>query len=213
MVQLFPGPAGRIEALVDNPGAACTTGRGEMASAPRATVVIAHPHPLHGGTMHTKVVFQVAKAFCRLGCAVVRFNFRGVGTSEGRFAEGLGEIEDYWSALEFASERYPGTELWAVGVSFGAWVAMCAGANDDRVANLVGIAPPVGLYDFSPVRDSGKPKFFVAGERDEVCSIRTLEAFYAHASEPKDLVVIDGADHLFSGQVTELADAVESLLG
>jgi alpha/beta superfamily hydrolase len=217
MILHLPGPAGRLEALVDNPAALCTTASAaepgtEPARPPRAAVVLCHPHPLYGGSMHTKVLFQVAKAFCRLQCAVLRFNFRGVGTSEGSFGDGLGEMEDCWAALEFMAGRYPGVEVWAGGVSFGSWVATTAGANDDRVTRLVAIAPPVAMYDFSSVSRSPKPKFLIGGERDEVCPLRALREFYAHAEEPKELVIIDAANHLFDGQIDEVTEAIEDLM-
>jgi uncharacterized protein len=214
----IPGPAGTLEALIDDPGAACTTARrpdaatGSAAKPPTAVVVFAHPHPLHGGSMHTKAVFQAAKAFCRLGCAVLRFNFRGVGVSGGSFAEGVGEKDDFRACLEFAARRYPGVPIWAAGLSFGSWVAMTAGAEDDRVTHLVGIAVPISLYDFSAVRHSTKAKFFVHGEYDGLCPLGAVREFYGHASEPKDLVVIDAADHLFDGRVSEMAEAIEDLL-
>jgi uncharacterized protein len=195
------GPAGRLEALLDEPD-----------GAPRSAVVFAHPHPLHGGTMHTKVVFRSAKALARIGCAVLRFNFRGVGTSRGTFAEGEGEQEDYRAALDCMANRHPGVDLWAAGFSFGCWVALDVGARDDRVTTLVGIAPPVSRYDFGAVRTSSKPKFLIHGERDELFSLRDARLFYAGLSEPKDLVVIEGADHLFDGKVSEVGDALEDLL-
>src|SRR6186997_3727583 len=98
------GPAGVLEALLDEPS-----------SAPRAAVVFAHPHPQYGGTMHTKAVFQGTKGLARIGCAVLRFNFRGVGASAGTFDEGRGEREDFCVALDFLAERYPGVPLWAAG--------------------------------------------------------------------------------------------------
>lgn len=221
MTHHIPGPVGRLEALVDDPGALCTTASPDRAAPPAggsatrpvtAAVVLAHPHPLHGGTMHTKVVFQAAKAFCRLGCAVMRFNFRSVGASEGAFAGGVGELDDFRAALDFMATRYPGTTLWAAGVSFGSWVAMTAGASDDRVTTLTGIASPLTLFDFSTVKASAKPKYLIHGERDELCPLRDVWAFYGGAAEPKELVVIDGADHLFDGLVSEVADTIEDLL-
>jgi alpha/beta superfamily hydrolase len=223
MIHHIVGPAGRIEALIDNPGALCTTGETAQDAAGgmqpdalrpvRAAVVLAHPHPLHGGTMHTKVVFQAAKAFCRLGCVVVRFNFRGTGASEGQFDEGRGEKADFRAALDHVAAAFPGAELWAAGMSFGAWIAMTTGADDPRVTALLGIAAPVELYDFSRVGTSRKPKFFIHGERDELCSVGGIRRFYAHAAEPKDLIVIDAADHLFDGRVSEVAEAIEGLFG
>ena len=93
--------------------------------------------------MHTKVVFQGAKALARIGCVVLRFNFRGVGRSAGAWDEGRGEMDDYRAALDFMAAQYPGLELWAAGFSFGSYIAMTVGADDDRVCALIGIAPPV----------------------------------------------------------------------
>ena len=163
--------------------------------------------------MHTKAVLQVAKAFCRLGCAVLRFNFRGVGVSDGIFTEGVGELDDFRAGLDFMAGRFPGVPLWAAGVSFGSWVAMTAGAGDDRVMTLTGIALPSTLFDFSAVRDATKTKIFIHGERDEICPLRAVKELYAHAAEPKELVVIDAADHLFDGRLSEVAEAIENLLG
>jgi len=216
MVHHIQGPAGRLEALLDDPAASCTTGKpappGGNPPPPHAVVVMAHPHPVHGGTMHSKVVFQAAKAFCRLGCAVLRFNFRGVGTSDGTFAGGTGEQDDYRTALGFAAERFPGIAIWAAGVSFGSWVAMAVGAADPRVSLLVGIATPAGMYDFSTVASSEKPKVFVHGEHDAIAPMQALWSLYATAAEPKEIVVIDAADHLFDGRLAEMAEALEGLV-
>lgn len=227
MILHIRGPSGILEALVDDPRALCTTANpsqaargsgpgaegGTAAEPPTAAVVLAHPHPLYGGTMHTKVVFQAAKAFCRLGCAVLRFNFRGIGLSAGTFSEGVGELDDYRAGLDFMAARFPGTPLWAAGVSFGSWVAMTAGALDERVTTLMGIALPSTMFDFSTVKNSVKPKYFIHGERDEICPLRAVWEMYGQAAEPKELVVIDGADHLFDGRVGEVADAIGDLLG
>jgi uncharacterized protein len=218
MIVHIEGQAGRLEALIDDPLAGCTTGRrhgpeADSAWRPRAAVVLAHPHPLYGGTFHTKIVYHAAKALCRLGCPVLRFNFRGAGASEGAFDGGAGEMADLRAALDFMAARHPGSELWSAGVSFGAWVAMAAGATDDRVTLLLGVSPPVATYDFSGVRDSPKPKFLIQGERDEQCPLSATREFYAQAAEPKELAVIDAADHLFDGKVMEVGDAIEELLG
>jgi alpha/beta superfamily hydrolase len=194
------GPAGRLEGLIDEP------------AAPRAAVVFAHPLPTHGGSMHTKAVFQGSKGLGRIGCAVLRFNFRGVGQSEGAFDNGRGESDDFNAALEFAASRYRGLPLWAAGFSFGSWIALEAGAADPRVSVLIGIAPPVTKYDFSRTLASTKPKFFVQGDLDDICPIQDLWAFYGKLHEPKELAIIDGADHLFEGKTTEVGDALEDLL-
>ena len=212
------GPAGRLEALLTEPEPAGSIGRDGLVSAGhpeglRAAVVFAHPHTEYGGTMHTKVVYQAAKALNRIGCAVLRFNFRGAGASAGSFTNGPGETDDFRVALDVMRDRYPAARLWTAGMSFGSWVAMTAGADDPRVSTLIGIALPVSRYDFGPVERSTKPKFFIQGEFDEICPLREMRAFYARAAEPKELVVIEGADHLFDGKVAEVADAIEDLLG
>jgi alpha/beta superfamily hydrolase len=211
------GPAGRLEALLDEPAQPGSIGADGRVSAGhprglRAAVVFAHPHTSHGGTMHTKMVYQAAKALSRIGCAVLRFNFRGAGASTGSFDEGPGEMADFRAALDFMQQQYPGAPLWTAGMSFGAWVALTVGAEDPRVSTLIGIATPISRYDFSVVEKSTKPKFFIQGELDEICPLKVTREFYARAAEPKELVVIDAADHLFDGKVSEAADALEDLL-
>jgi alpha/beta superfamily hydrolase len=200
-IRELPGPVGRLEALLDEPD-----------GAPRAAVVFAHPLPTHGGTMHTKVVFQGAKALARIGCAVLRFNFRGVGRSDGAWDNGRGELDDYRAATDFLAAKYPDLEMWAAGFSFGSYIAMTCGADDDRMCALIGIAPPVDRYEFASVKLSAKPKFIIHGERDELISLRAVREFYARLEEPKELVEIDRAGHLFDGQSSEVGDALEDLL-
>ena len=201
----IPGPAGPLEALIDEP-------RGTPA---RAAVVFAHPLPTQGGTMHTKAVFQGTKGLTRIGCAVLRFNFRGVGTSAGEFDEGRGERDDYRAALDFMQDRHPDLPIWAAGFSFGSWVALETGAVDARVSLLIGVAPPVTRehYSFEHTRASTKPKFFIQGDLDEICPLREMLAFYSALKEPKELVIIDGANHLFEGKTAEVGEALEDLLG
>ena len=169
--------------------------------------------------MHTKVVYRGAKGLTRIGCAVLRFNFRGVGRSGGTFTRGEGEKEDFSAALDYMSAKYGGVPLWSAGFSFGAWVALEVGATDDRVSALIAIAPPVATslsgmeYSFPNTLVSAKPKFFVQGEADEVCPLEGMWSFYAKLEEPKELVVIDAANHLFDGQATEVGEALEDLLG
>ncbi len=204
----FPGPTGPLEGLLDEPHP--TDDR--HGQPPRAAVVFAHPLPTHGGTMHTKAVFQGAKGLVRAGCAVLRFNFRGVGASAGVFDNGRGEADDYRAALDFLHGRQPAVPLWAAGFSFGAWVALETGGADPRVSALIGIAPPVGRYPFTQTLETTKPKFLVQGDLDEICPIKDTWAFYAKLKEPKELVVIDGANHLFEGKTGEVGEALEDLL-
>lgn len=192
---------GPLEILIDRP-----------AGQPRAVVVFAHPLPTEGGTMHTKVVFQSAKALARIGCVVLRFNFRGVGRSAGTWDGGKGEIDDYRAALDYMAAENPGLQIWAAGFSFGSYVAMTAGAQDDRVCTLIGIAPPVDRYEFDAVKASTKPKFIIHGQEDELISLKLVRHFYAQLADPKELIEIDRANHLFDGQAAEVGDALEELL-
>jgi alpha/beta superfamily hydrolase len=190
-----------LEALLDVPDAE-----------PRAVAVFGHPHPLHGGTMHTKALYQAAKAMPRIGVAALRINFRGVGRSAGTFDAGPGEKDDFRAAIAFAQERFPDLPVWAAGMSFGAWIAMTVGAEDPRVSLLLGIAPPVDRYDFSVLNTCVLPKFIIHGESDELISIRKIRKLHSQLPEPKELVVLEDANHLFEGKTTDVGEAVEDLL-
>jgi len=197
----IPGAAGSLEARLDLPD-----------GPPRAVAVCGHPHPLHGGTMHTKALYQTAKALTRVGVAALRFNFRGVGSSAGTFDAGPGEQDDFRAALTFAEGRYPGLPLWAAGMSFGAWIALTVGAADPRVSLLLGVAPPVDRYDFAALATCVKPKFIVHGDEDELIAASEIRKFYAGLPEPKELVLIEDANHLFEGKTSLVGEAVEDLL-
>jgi uncharacterized protein len=201
VVREIPGAVGPLEVLIDRP-----------AAAPRAAVVFAHPLPTEGGSMHTKVVFQASKALSRIGCVVLRFNFRGVGKSAGVWDEGPGEMDDYRAALAYVAAEHPGLEIWAAGFSFGSYIATTVGAQDDRVCTLIAIAPPVHKYDFAAVKSSSKAKFILHGESDELIPMKLVREFYAQLEEPKELIEIDRANHLFDGQASEVGDALENLL-
>ena len=200
-VRHLDGPAGRLEARIDEPS--------EPA---RAVAVVAPPHPELGGTLHDRVVYHATQGLIRVGCAVIRFTFRGAGSSEGSFTGGPGERDDFHAAIDAAAARYPGLPVWAVGYSFGAWIAAGVGADDPRVTHLVAIAPPVSSYDFDAVIAAGKPVFLIHGERDHLSSVKAVQRFYGSLHEPRELVIVDGADHLFDGHVSEVADTIVDLL-
>lgn len=195
------GPAGRLEVKVDMPDAA-----------PRAIAIVAPPNPQLGGTMQDRVVHNAVIGLRRLGCVVWRFNYRGVGLSEGAFDNGAGEQDDFRAVVDAATAATPDTPVWAVGYSFGSWIATEVGAGDSRVSTLVAIAPPVSGYEFTGLRGSDKPKFLIHGERDEMSPLKAVRQFYASLNEPRELVVIDGADHVFDGHASEVAEAVFDLL-
>jgi len=197
----IPGPTGSLEARLDLPSGPA-----------RAVAVCGHPHPLHGGTMHTKALYQTAKALTRVGVAALRFNFRGVGMSTGTFDAGPGEQDDFRAAMRFAEGRFPGLPIWAAGMSFGSWIAASVAAVDPRITAVVLVAPPVDRYDYSALATAGKPVFIVHGEDDELIPVKDVRKFYASLSEPKELATIEHANHLFEGKTALVGDAVEGLV-
>jgi uncharacterized protein len=196
------GPAGKLEALlwtVADPN-------------PPLAALVCHPHPLFGGTMHNKVVYQTAKALHRRGLPVLRFNFRGAGSSEGEHDRGIGEQDDVRVALDYLSGDFPGTEILLAGFSFGSVVGLRVGCVDDRVAELIGLGLPVDKSDLTYLRECTKPKLFVQGGYDQFGSRANVEALFETVPEPKRLVVINGADHFFTGQLDKVAAAIDAWL-
>ncbi len=197
----FEGPAGKIEAILKEPAAPV-----------KRAAIVCHPHPLFGGTMHNKVVYRIARAFEDAGFAVLRFNFRGAGRSEGEHDQGRGEQDDLRAAIEFIEKNYPGAEVWLAGFSFGAAVMLRAACGDPSIRAIVAAGAPVSKYDFAQLVECNLPKLFVQGALDEFGSPADLEKFVAKLSEPKELRIIEGADHFFEGHLTELAQAVSSFI-
>lgn len=175
---------------------------------PTRVALICHPHPQYGGTMHNKVVFRAGRALQDLGLAVLRFNFRGAGNSTGRYDFGEGEKDDVRAALTYLHERYPQADITLAGYSFGAWVALRVGCQDDRVSHLISIGTPVATADFGFLVDCEKPKLFLHGTADEFGSVDQMEALLLSVPAPKDLVLIDGADHFFHSTLEALTQAL-----
>ncbi len=201
---MFAGPDGRLE------------GRYHHAKKPNAPVaLLLHPHPLHGGTMHNKVVFRTARGLEDAGVATLRVNFRGVGHSTGEHAGARGgEQEDALLALDYLAEKYPGLPLTLAGFSFGARVGLEVGTHDERVRFLVGVGTPVSIpereYDFSFIEECRKPLLLVHGERDEFGTVPDLQALAARVpTEARTRVqIIHGAGHFFDQQLEDLRRAV-----
>lgn len=194
---MFPGPAGSLEGLW------------KEASGPSlGSAVFAHPHPLHGGTLHNKVVFRAAQAFTAEGYPTLRFNFRGVGLSRGRHDGGRGEVEDFRAALDEA-HRLGGLPIVAGGFSFGAAVALRAIAGDERVVALVAAGLPLATETGANFGRPGVPAIFIAGERDAFGPPALLEELAGDSSE---VVVVPGADHFFEGKLPELERAIARFL-
>jgi alpha/beta superfamily hydrolase len=196
------GPAGRLEAML------WTVPSPE----PRRVAVVCHPHPLFGGTMHNKVVYQTAKALHNSGAPVLRFNFRGAGLSEGLHDKGNGEAGDVRAALDYLAAEFPGRPILLAGFSFGSWVGLRVGCEDARVKELIGLGIPVNNSDLSYLQTCAKPKLFIQGGNDEFGARATVEALYATLPEPKRLVVVEGADHFFAGKLDQVRAAIQDWL-
>jgi len=180
-------------------------------AAPLAAAVVCHAHPLQGGVMHYKVVFRAAKALQRHGVAALRFNFRGVGRSEGVHDEGRGEQDDVRAAVDETARRFPGLPVVAGGFSFGSSMALRVGARDPRVRALFGLGFPISMVsDTSFLDGCAKPRLFVQGENDSFGSGARMRELVAGLPEPKSLVVIPGSDHFFAGHLDRLQETIEA---
>ena len=196
-VLTIAGPAGALEAKLEDPGTTPVTRYG----------IVCHPHPVYGGTMDNKVVHTLARAMQELGAPTLRFNFRGTGASAGSFDEGRGEVDDLLAVARLARERWPHAELWLAGFSFGAWVALQA---EQRLApaKLVTIAPPVGRFGSGTVVTPSAPWLLVQGDADDVVPPGDV-LNWAHSLTPAPRVeVMQGAGHFFHGRLHELKDIV-----
>jgi alpha/beta superfamily hydrolase len=196
------GPAGRLEAMLWTVPDAH----------PPLAAVVCHPHPLFGGTMHNKVVYQAAKALHLRGMPVMRFNFRGAGLSDGVHDRGVGEKGDVRAALDYLAAEFPRTPILLAGFSFGSIVGLRVGCTDQRVSDLIGLGIPVDHSDVTYLRDCAKPKLIIQGGNDQFGSRANVEALFATLSEPKRLFFVEGADHFFAGQLEKVRSAIDAWL-
>ena len=191
------GPAGPLEALLEDPQVEPRTGFG----------VVCHPHPLYGGSMINKVVHTVARALQEQGMPTVRFNYRGVGKSAGQYDEGRGETADALAVVAWGRERWPGVPLTLAGFSFGSMVALLA-TPAARPAELITVAPAVSNALFSAVERPACPWLIIQGTADEVVDYTQVETFAARFAPPPVLRLLPGVDHFFNGRLPELREAV-----
>jgi uncharacterized protein len=198
------GPAGSLEMLLETPQPAA-------ADAPRAFGVVCHPHPLHGGTLDNKVVWTIARAFEQLGAPALRFNFRGVGASEGRYDDGRGETADALAVVAFGRQRFPGAALWLGGFSFGGAIAVRA-AGEAHPERLVLVAPGITRVEVDGAAPPQCPWLIVQGGADDVVPPgKVLD--WAHTLSPAPGVrIVPGAGHFFHGRINELRDVISGFM-
>jgi uncharacterized protein len=187
-----PGPAGRLEALLEEP----------EYTAPVETALVCHPHPQHGGTMHNKVVYRIARGLRSTGAVVLRFNYRGVNLSEGFYDEGEGELEDARAALDYLRRRYPALPFTVAGFSFGSRIALRLGCGIARRVIAVGF--PAAYKDKASLDTCTTPRVFIESTHDQFCSVDQIESIVAGLPEPKRLYLIEAQDHFFAGALEAL---------
>lgn len=197
----FAGPSGRIEGILNLPAGDAPV---------HAAAVICHAHPLHGGMMHFKVIFRAAKALQKFGVAVLRFNFRGVGLSEGHHDHGKGEQDDVRAALGEVSRRFPDVPLVLGGFSFGSAMASLVAAREPRVrAVLIMGFPITRLPSTDELKNVKQPRLFVQGEHDQFGTGDAMQSLVQTLPPPRELRVIADADHFFTGHLDALQTTIE----
>jgi alpha/beta superfamily hydrolase len=193
------GPVGRLEAILWTPASP---------TQPKLAALVCHPHPLFGGTMHNKVVYQTAKSLDALGLPVLRFNFRGAGRSAGTHDRGRGELNDIRAAIAFLAIEFPNIPLLVAGFSFGSWVGLRVACEDSRVTDLIGVGIPVNNSEFSFLQKCAKPKLFVHGSNDEHGAVEKVKSLVPSFAGENKLVIVDAVDHFFTGKLDQLDRAI-----
>jgi hypothetical protein len=192
------GQAGRLEALLEEPE--------DMD--PLEAAVVCHPHPQHGGTMHNKVVYRLARGLRKSGCVVLRFNYRGVNLSEGEYDRGVGETDDAWVALRELQARYPHLPVMAGGFSFGSRIALRLTSNERAIWRVVAVGFPTVVAEREFVYQVEVPKFFIHSTHDNFGPRPDFEAFFETLPDPKQLEWIDSVDHFFKDALDQYEAAV-----
>lgn len=198
---LLNGPVGKLEALLEEP----------EEFVPREAALVCHPHPQHGGTMHNKVVYRIARGLRSSGCVVLRFNYRGVNLSEGGYGHGEGEMDDARVALDYLRARYPDLPFTLAGFSFGSRVALRLGCGGAGARRVIAVGFPTVYKDRSYLDGCTVPRVFVQSTNDEFGPVADLQAVVDSLPEPKQLVLIEAQDHFFAGALPELEAAVTAL--
>ncbi len=203
---IFNGPDGRLE--------------GRYAHSKRLNAPIAlllHPHPQHGGTMNNKVIYALYQTFVRRGFSTLRFNFRGVGRSQGEFDSGQGEMSDAASALDWVQAHNPNAPLcWIAGFSFGAWIGMQLMMRRPEISGFISVAPPASLHDFSFLAPCPASGMIVHGDKDDVIPLSSVDKLVAKVSSQKNIIIdyriIKGGDHFFLNHLPILGEHIDDYL-
>ena len=195
------GPAGRLEALLEEPEDA----------APREIALVCHPHPQHGGTMHNKVVYRLARGLRKARAVALRFNYRGVNLSQGSYDQGEGELEDARACLGYLRGRYPDLPLTLAGFSFGSRIVLRLGCGGAGARRIIAVGFPSIFKDRSYLEGCSVPRIFVQSTHDEYGPVSEIEAIVGALPEPKKLILVEAQDHFFAGGLEELERVVAGL--
>ena len=203
---IFNGPEGRLEGRYNH---------SNISNAP--AVILLHPHPQHGGTMNNKVVFSLYQSFVKRGFSTLRFNFRGVGRSQGIYDNGQGELSDAASALDWMQTYNPNAQTcWIAGFSFGAWISMQLMMRRPEISGFISIAPPTNIHDFSFLAPCPASGLILHGDKDDVVPLSSVDKFSQKLQKQNtieiDYRVIKGCDHFFQGHLDEMVSHVDDYL-
>src|SRR5580693_4231507 len=202
----FSGPEGRIEGRYHH---------NEAKGAP--IVVVLHPHPLYGGTMNNKIAYNLYQAFVRSGFSALRFNFRGVGKSQGKFDDGIGELADAATALDWLQQQnMDASTCWIAGFSFGAWIAMQLLMRRPEIDGFISVSPPANLYDFAFLSPCPAAGLITMGSKDEIVVEETVSKLATKLAGQKganiEYKVIPGADHYYRNSLGELNNVLDDYI-
>ena len=203
---ILNGPEGRLE------------GRYTAGTSPDAPIaLVLHPHPLHGGSMNNKVVYNIYQAFAKRGFTVMRFNFRGVGRSQGSYGKGEGELADAATALDWLQQHYQNTQsCWIAGFSFGAWIALQLLMRRPEISSFVTASPPANLYDFNFLAPCPASGLILQGDADTIVPEGPVDSLVRRLNHQKNIKILyhklHKADHFFSGQLEEVKDKIDQYL-
>lgn len=193
------GPVGNLEAVINKPVEGVSR---------NAVAVVCHPHPLYDGSLNNKVTYTIARTLNQLGMSAVRFNFRGVGESQGNYADGMGELEDLLAVLRYVKQLYPQHDLWLAGFSFGAYISLRA-ASSFPISRLITVAPPVNFFNFSGIKTPDCPWLVIQGTDDELVPFKDVKEWVDELYPAPDFVTLDNVGHFFHRRLNELRATIE----